>query len=272
MSNKSKLSLVAAALIFSLSCTLLRSAPAPTVAPKITSTHTFTPASATPTTEPTNIPVITATPSSTFAPEPSLTPTSPPAPTLIPTFPPDFPVAFIGPGDKVLDISPWGPGVMTIVAAQANDNFMIHSHDQNGEAIDLLVNVIIGTYIGKRPINWADNGKAAMLQVEANEIGEWTIVYLPIYSDQITAVVAPGSLIGAGDDVIKLTDFTSGTVTFTSEGEDNFIVTAFNQDLEPLDLLVNEIGAYSGTKILPGDTAFLVIQASGAWSMDVAGN
>jgi hypothetical protein len=229
-----------------------------TLPPTETPAPTFTPA-------PTDTPAPTATPPATA------TSTEPPAPTPIPTFPPDFPVAFLGPGDKVLDITRWGPGVLAIIAAQPEDNFVVQSYDQNNELIDLLVNDIVGTYAGFKPINW-NNQKASMLQVKANSVGgDWTITYLPIYAEQIATLNTPGTFDGAGDNVLRLNGFTLGTATITAnQNDDNFVVQAYDQDLNYLDLLVNEIGAYSGTVILPRGTAYLVFTAAGPWSIQVS--
>jgi hypothetical protein len=80
---------------------------------------------------------------------------------------------------------------------------------------------------------------------------------------------------GFGSDVINLPgNARSGIVVATHSGSSNFIIQTLDGSNEPVGLLVNEIGNYSGT------TAFalsgfddigtkLRIQASGSWSIKV---
>ncbi len=46
-------------------------------------------------------------------------------------------------------------------------------------------------------------------------------------------------------------------------------MVALDQDLNQIDLLVNEIGSYSGTVLIPDGAASLEIGADGAWRAEV---
>jgi hypothetical protein len=80
-------------------------------------------------------------------------------------------------------------------------------------------------------------------------------------------------LSGTGDGVIPVPS-TVGMVTATHDGTGNFAISALDADAQPTgDLLVNEIGAYSGTTAY-GLTAFsdattLQISANGAWTLRI---
>jgi len=73
---------------------------------------------------------------------------------------------------------------------------------------------------------------------------------------------------GKGDQVVMLSGASSGATTIKNKGHGNFSVTAYGPDGEYLDLLVNEIGSYSGEVLLPdNDPIVLSISAvGGTWS------
>ncbi len=55
------------------------------------------------------------------------------------------------------------------------------------------------------------------------------------------------------------------TVKITHRGSSNFIVKAYTADSG--ELLVNEIGNYSGEQIMPAGTVLVEILADGAWTI-----
>ena len=82
---------------------------------------------------------------------------------------------------------------------------------------------------------------------------------------------------GTGDSVIALpAGVTAGVVTATHQGSSNFVLNVINAANEPTgDLLVNEIGNYSGTTIYgllgfgdPGTN--LQVSADGAWTVTIS--
>ena len=74
---------------------------------------------------------------------------------------------------------------------------------------------------------------------------------------------------GTGQTATKAITLPPGVnvLTFTHSGSRNFIVTSYDAKGNS-DLLINEIGAFSGKKWLAGGTAYTFdIQADGAWSV-----
>jgi hypothetical protein len=78
---------------------------------------------------------------------------------------------------------------------------------------------------------------------------------------------------GTGDQIVdvKSTNKTS-IITFTHQGTSNFIVLAKDKNAENIDLLVNEIGSYTGTTLIYPKTKtlkYLEISADGSWTAEV---
>lgn len=76
------------------------------------------------------------------------------------------------------------------------------------------------------------------------------------------------SFSGKGDSVTPIFSGTTGAYTFTHDGDSNFAVWVYTTDGR--DLLINEIGEYSGTQIVEipsGSNAFFEITANGSWSI-----
>lgn len=77
---------------------------------------------------------------------------------------------------------------------------------------------------------------------------------------------------GKGDDVVRFADFQSQAVaiTLTHSGSRNFAVWSVDDQGENIDLLVNDIGSYSGAvplNFVQGEEpAGLAITASGSWT------
>ena len=83
--------------------------------------------------------------------------------------------------------------------------------------------------------------------------------------------VAPVTYQGSGDFIqsITLPDPVSNAAV-THAGSANFVVKADDANLGSLDLLVNTIGNYQGTVLLPDGTANLEISADGPWTVVIS--
>ena len=103
------------------------------------------------------------------------------------------------------------------------------------------------------------------LKIEAD--GAWTANVKPVSSAR--KWTASGKLSGKGDDVVRVDPPASGltAATIKHQGKSNFAVTSYSP--EGGDLLVNEIGAFSGEELLPNGTFLLQIEADGAWTVVV---
>lgn len=104
--------------------------------------------------------------------------------------------------------------------------------------------------------------RPAALRIEAD--GDWRVVVQPL--SEVSPW--PGTPSGTGAAVLRLSQGPVSDLTvlmMTHHGESNFTVTAYGQET---DLLVNEIGNYTGEVQLPLGTTVLEIEADGTWTLD----
>ncbi|HNS06397.1 MAG TPA: hypothetical protein PKZ26_10565 [Anaerolineaceae bacterium] len=79
------------------------------------------------------------------------------------------------------------------------------------------------------------------------------------------AMDVPGKFDKQEDNVVVIYE-NPEIATFSTHERDNFIVYAYTNKKRVL--LLNEIGPYTGEKILPNDVVLLIISKNGFWSMD----
>jgi hypothetical protein len=213
--------------------------PTDTVVPTLTSTITHTPA-------PTNTPKPTKTPKPTN--------TATPAPE---------PITYTGTGDSIIDVErSWeGPSLVELNYTGAH-NFIVKNIDENNEMIDGLANAI-GEYSGRTFIDAFKDENTRRISVESS--GPWTITIYPLDTQYFHSCVVPGTCEGIGDDVIYL-DGNADTLQASYSGEHNFIVTSYGTSY---DGLINEIGQYNGTVLVPKGANFIKVIASGPWTFDI---
>lgn len=94
----------------------------------------------------------------------------------------------------------------------------------------------------------------------------------PTTTTTLPAILAAGE--GEGDDVVEFVLPNAAVVIeLTHEGSANFIVNSFGSDFEDVDVLVNEIGDYRGTRAMQWyrnmTVAGLDISADGRWTYEV---
>lgn len=168
---------------------------------------------------------------------------------------------FSGRGDKILKLAltPDRFHIATFTHA-GSSNFVVITVDSGGEQLD-LVNNHIGKYSGTRPLDFRED--PAALKIEAD--GAWTINVQAVQK----APAWTGKSAGRGDAVLLVPSDAPGlnTVKITHKGRSNFVVKAYG---DRSDLLVNEIGNYTGETLLPGGTTVIEIEADGAWTLDRA--
>jgi len=163
-----------------------------------------------------------------------------------------------GSGDDVVML-PTGAKAGIVIATHSGDsNFIIESTTNSGEYVGLLVNEI-GTYSGTSAFGidpWAD-GIPKYLEITAD--GPWEITFRPVSK----APTLPST--GRGDGVFQYLASAATTKTITHRGESNFIVEAYKGS--DWDLVVNEIGNYSGRKRIAAGPSIIVVTADGSWSV-----
>ena len=164
-----------------------------------------------------------------------------------------------GRGDKIVKMTAQDVPTYVKITGKGSGNFAVVSY-QGSTYDDLLVNEI-GSYSGSVYV------APGVDRFEVTSSGSWTIEAKPVTSAKHWSGTT--ALTGKGDAVINLNGGSSGIVTIKNKSKDNFAVTAYTQDGEYLDLLVNEIGSYNGEVMLPdSDPMVLVIDAvGGAWSV-----
>lgn len=220
-----------------------------------------TPDQATPSEAPTPEPTAEPTPEAT--PEPTAPPTPTPVPTPVPTAPPAFAdITLSGVGDAVARFEiPAEVAAIAAASHSGDSNFAVTTIAEDGSQNDLLVNTI-GPYSGTVLFDESDQHSVAF---EVTADGSWTITIKPL-----TAAFAwdgTAALTGTGDDVARIEPNISGLVSaqVTHSGESNFVVIVYSADGP--DLLVNEIGNYSGEVLIGAGAFFLEITADGSWSV-----
>jgi hypothetical protein len=201
----------------------------------------------------------TAKPTETPIPTQTSEPTKTKAPTLTPTQPP-APQTFQGSGDDVVEVMPVGPAILDITYS-GGSNFIVQNFDANGNQIGLLVNSI-GSYKGRLELDFKDGEMTSMIQIQSS--GDWTMTITPLQPDVLQSINNPGTYQGSGDDVILVIGDPK-KATFNRQGESNFIVFAYGNSVS---LLVNEIGPYTGTVLIPNGTFILVVKSSGEWTVE----
>jgi len=172
-------------------------------------------------------------------------------------------VVYEGTGDTILQIElPAGPdsiGIATITH-NGSSNFAIWSLNEGLEQSDLLVNEI-GTYSGTVPFNVSTSERIVALEISAD--GAWTVTL----RDALTVREAPQgvSTTGTGDDVLLY--FGDATIAdIAHSGESNFAIWSYGNRS---DLIVNEIGTYTGQVRWQAGSALIQISADGEWSIDL---
>lgn len=161
-----------------------------------------------------------------------------------------------GNGDDVISNISVGDGIYRVHFTNSGSrNFIVKSYDSTNDK-NLLINEI-GVYDG-----YVYLSGSAPFSFEIQSSGKWT------FTVERLAVITENSFSGRGDFVTNIFSGTSGTWEFTHDGKSNFVVKIYTTSGR--SLLVNEIGNYSGKKIVTipsGSNAFLEIVADGNWTI-----
>jgi hypothetical protein len=224
---------------------------------EVTATETAKP-------KPTARPTKTATPVRTKAPTRTPKPTNTTRPTNTETAIPQ-PVTLEGSGNQVVDFDNlFGIGFIH-VTHEGSSNFVVKNYGANNEKIDLLVNTI-GDYDGYRTLDFGSDDHTVRFQVEAD--GDWKIIVYPLDAEYLKVCDIPGTCKGKGDDLFAVKGKGRPDVlTFTDKSDSNVIVYAYTKSGR--DLLVNEIGPYSGSSLFPANTILVEVRSEGEWTAEI---
>ena len=208
--------------------------------------------------------VTTASSSSTFAPGPKL-------------------IHLKGQGDDVSPKFILEEGVSIITMSHdGKSNFIVQLMNENGDLVDLLVNET-GSFKGSKAIGVRkDNfmgAKPGAYIVNVTADGNWEILIEQLRPKDAKSL--PINFKGKSYGVSSFFTLNEGLTTFkmTHDGKSNFIITLLNSNGSLTELLVNEIGSYSGKKAIgvkknnfigakPG-IYILSVMADGNWSISI---
>ena len=171
---------------------------------------------------------------------------------------------FSGSDDSVITIKSFKEAAIITAEYEGEDNFIVKPLDSNGDSGVSWVNEI-DTWSGT--VYQAPSTRAwAAFSVET--VGTWKITIAPISS---APSVSSKKFSVEGFKVVKFSSSSKGLkrATIQHSGESNFVVLPIDSTGKRGISMVNEIGAYSGTTLLPRGTRYLAIQADGAWSVSI---
>jgi hypothetical protein len=168
-----------------------------------------------------------------------------------------------GTSDQVVALTfPSSTPALLHATFQGSENFIVHEINGLGLQGELLVNTV-GSYDGVTPVNFLTSEGATKLQIQGQ--GPWTITLSPIAT--APRVQSPGTYSANGDAIVAISGSpTTGVFNYT--GAENFIVHAVTSNQE--SIVVNEIGAFNGTEVMPTGTVLLIVKASGPWSVNLS--
>lgn len=169
------------------------------------------------------------------------------------------PQTFTGTSDQVVTLSaPRDYAVVSFSCPSCKGNVVVKSDE------DLLVNEI-GRYSGKTLYGMSGGSSMSPLtRLQVNAKGPWTMTV----GGLSTARQVPSPPVsGTGDDVLLISS-PKDVATLSHTGKSNFVVRAATEQ-GGTDLVVNEIGRYNGTVMLPADSGamLITINADGAWTL-----
>lgn len=146
--------------------------------------------------------------------------------------------------------------ILNVTSSDGCGHFSVTSY-KDGEYEDLLVNTV-DKYTGTVLVEGSGT-----YDLEINCSGSWTITSSGLTINDKT------SFSGTGDSVTGLTSHCGGSWKITHTGSHNFAVIEHGINYGYLDLLVNEIGNYSGIVMAPekDDAVFFEVKADGSWTI-----
>jgi len=214
-----------------------------TAAPTTTAAATTTTAAATTT---------TAAATTTTA-APATTTTVAPTTTV-----PAQPIVFNGSGNDVVDIGPDNARFILRASHDGKSNFQVELLDPAQQPVGVVFNEI-GAVTDATVIMDVSKG-GQFLQVTAD--GKWSLQLLDVSS----VPVVGNTFKGTGKSVVKY-DGPAGVFAITHDGKSNFQVTLADPTSgQVTDVVVNEIGPYSGRNSITAGPVLIEVTADGNWT------
>lgn len=173
----------------------------------------------------------------------------------------DFaPIQQSGAGDTVINLPAGVTGGIVSATHDGKRNFAVSVLDaNNGSTGELLVNTI-GTYSGTTAWGISALGDGVKLQVMAD--GAWTFDIRPMGDAPMLAPAGTG-------DAVFLYNGGAASLAATHAGSRNFVIQEETGEAFSMGLLVNDIGAYTGTVPMSAGPSIVTVTADGAWTLAV---
>lgn len=185
----------------------------------------------------------------------------------------NIPIDLSGQGQKATDSFslPSGSSIFKMKHT-GSSNFSVRLLDDQGELVDLLVNEI-GSFDGQKALGIETAGDY-LLDIAAD--GPWTITIESLRPEEEEAPSVPREFSGNSQQATEMFSIGSGLARFemTHDGSSNFSVRLLDDQGQLVELLVNEIGAFQGSKatsIRQTGKYLLDIAADGNWNIKVTG-
>ena len=168
------------------------------------------------------------------------------------------PVTQTGTGDNIIALPAGTKAGIVTATHDGSSNFSLSVLDASNASTGQLLMNTIGAYRGTTAYGFTALGKGTTIRLTAD--GNWTITISPVST---APAIVPS---GAGDGVF-LYSGKAGKLTVAHDGSSNFTVTEETGKTFPYGLLMNEIGAYSGTVPLSSGPSVIVVGADGNWTL-----
>jgi hypothetical protein len=170
------------------------------------------------------------------------------------------PVTQTGAGDNIVALPAGATAGIVTATHDGSSNFSLSVLDAaNASTGQLLVNTI-GAYNGTTDYGFNAFGEGTTIQVTAD--GNWSLTIAPISASPLLTSS------GTGDGVF-LYEGKAGKLTATHNGASNFAVIEETGKAFSMGLLINEIGAYTGTVPLSSGPSVVAVTADGNWTLAV---
>ncbi|MGG7507771.1 NINE protein [Plantibacter sp. YIM 135249] len=170
------------------------------------------------------------------------------------------PIVQSGAGDNLITLPVGVKAGLVTASHDGTSNFSISVLNASNESTgDLLVNTI-GAYSGTTVYGFSSFSEGTTLQVTAD--GNWSITISPVSA-------APALAASGAGDAVFLYDGPAGKLGATHDGSSNFQIVEETDKAFSMGLLVNEIGAYSGTVPLSKGPSVVSVRSDGNWTLTV---
>ncbi|NLT25055.1 MAG: hypothetical protein GXX90_00110 [Microbacteriaceae bacterium] len=171
------------------------------------------------------------------------------------------PVTITGDGDTIIDLPAGAKAGIVTAKTTADGYFSVIVRDDEGTGTDYLISGS-GPFEGQAA--WGVWAYGEGTKVEITSRGAWELTFEPISS----APALTSDMSGSGYRVF-LYDGPAGTITGTHDGESNFIVVEYAESYPYFGLIFNEIGEYSGQKMIRSGPSVVRVEADGNWTFKV---